>query len=265
MEKTIMANDPNNVAVYDNADIYIAPLGSTIPADVSTAFNGSWALAGIVDGDAGMALAHSADKTNYHMWSGLLGKVSRKNELVQFKFTLVEDNATTRAIIWPGSGAGVISKRVPANIMLGFETREGGKIKRYITTQYAQVDVDGDIAMGNSDPTKYPLVATIFPNASGEYFKEQSKPAISSIAITPLTLALSLAGKIIGKLVATATYSDASTADVSDAVLWNSATPAKATVASGGWVTGVATGTSNITCTMGGVTSAAPSVVTVGA
>lgn len=260
-----MANDPTNVAVYDDADVYVAPLGSPIPADAATAFSGAWSLAGIVDGDTGMALAHSADKTNFHMWSGLLGKISRKNELVQFKFTVVEDNAVTRAIIWPGSGAGVISKRVPANIMLGFETREGGKVKRFVTTQYAQVDLDGDITMNNSDPTKYALVATIFPNASGEYFKEQSKPAISSIAITALTLALSLAGKITGKLVATATYSDASTADVSDLVLWNSATPAKATVESPGYVTGVAIGTSSISCTLGGITSTAPCVVTVGA
>lgn len=260
-----MANDPTNVALYDNADVYVAPLGSPIPADASTAFSGAWSLAGIVDGDTGMALAHSADKTNYHDWQGLLVKVGRKNELVQFKFTVVEDNPVTRAIIWPGSGAGVISRRYPANIMLGFETREGGKVKRYVTTQYAQVDVDGDITMGNSDPTKYPLVATIFPNASGEYFKEQSKPSISSIAITALALALSLAGKITGKLVATATFSDASTADVSSLVLWNSATPAKATVESPGYVTGVAIGTSNISCTFGGVTSTAPCVVTVGA
>jgi len=260
-----MANDPTNVALYDNADVYIAPLGSPIPADASTAFSGAWSLAGIVDGDAGMALAHSADQTNYHDWNGLLTKVGRRNELVQFKFTVVEDNAVTRAIIWPGSGAGVISRRVPANVMVAFETREGGKVKRFVTTNYAQVDIDGDITMGNADPTKYGLVATIFPNASGEYFKEQSKPVISSIAITALTLALSLAGKITGKLVATATYSDASTADVSNLVLWNSATPAKATVDIGGYVTGVATGTSNITCTLGGVTSTAPSVVTVGA
>lgn len=260
-----MANDPTNVALYDNADVYVAPLGSPIPADAATAFSGAWSLAGIVDGDTGMALAYSADKTNYHMWNGLLGKIGRKNELMQFKFTVVEDNATTRAIIWAGSGAGVISRRTPANIMLGFELREGGKVKRFVTTQYAQVDIDGDITMGNADPTKYGLVATIFPNASGEYFKEQSKPTISSIAITALTLALSLAGKKTDKLVATATYSDATTADVSAQVLWNSATPAKATVESPGYVTGVATGTSNITCTLGGVTSTAPSVVTVGA
>ena len=260
-----MANDPTNVAVYDNADIYVAPLGSTIPANASTAFNGSWSLAGIVDGDAGMALAHSADKTNYHDWNGLLTKVSRKNELVQFKFTVVEDNAVTRGIIWPGSGAGVISRRVPANIMLAFETREGGKIKRFVTTQYAQVDIDGDITMGNADPTKFGLVATIFPNASGEYFKEQSKPTISSIAITPLTLALSLAGAYIKKLVATATYSDATTGIVSDLVLWATTDAAKATVASGGWVTGIATGSASVSCTLGGITSTAPSVVTIGA
>lgn len=260
-----MANNPDNVLLSDDIDFYVAPLGSPIPADVSTAFSGAWSLAGIIDPEAALTLAHSADKTNHFDWAGNLYKISRKNGLVEVKLSVVEDNAVTRAIIWPGSGAGVIGRRTPANIMLAYELSEGGKIKRYITTRYAQIDIDGDITMNNSDPTKYPLVATIFPDSTGEWFKEQSKPSISSIAITPPTLALSLAGKIIGKLVATATYNDATTADVSDTVLWNSATPAKATVAPGGWVTGVATGTSNVTCTLGGVSSAAPCAVTVGA
>lgn len=260
-----MANNPDNVLLSDDIDFYIAPLGSPIPADVSTAFSGAWQLAGIIDPEAALTLAHSADKTNHFDWAGNLYKIGRKNGLVEVKLSVVEDNAVTRAIIWPGSGAGVIGRRVPANIMLGYELSEGGKIKRYITTRYAQIDIDGDITMGNSDPTKYPLVATIFPDSTGEWFKEQSKPAISSIAITPITLALSLAGAITKKLVATATYSDATTADVSALVLWNSATPAKATVESPGYVTGVTIGTSNVTCTLGGVSSAAASVVTVGA
>lgn len=259
-----MANNPDNVLLTDDADVYVAPLGSPIPATAGDAFSGAWALMGMIAGDTGLALMHSADRSNFHQWNGGLAKIGRKNELMQMKFVAVEDNATTRAIIWPGSGAGVIARRVPANVMLAFEVREGGKIKRYVTTLYAQVDIDGDINMGNADPTKYPLVATIFPSATGEYFKEQGKPTVSSIAITPLTLALSLTGKIIGKLVATATFSDATTADVSDYVLWNSATPAKATVAAGGWVTSVATGTSNVSCTYSGVTSTAPCAVTVG-
>lgn len=260
-----MANNPDNVLLSDDIDFYIAPLGSPIPADASTAFSGAWQLAGLIDPDAALTIAHSVDKTPHFDWPGNLYKISRKNGLLEVKLSVLEDNAVTRSIIWPGSGVGVIGKRVPANIMLGYELREGGKIKRFVTTKYAQIDIDGDITMGNSDPVKYPLVATIFPDSAGEWFKEQSKPAISSIAITPLTLAISLAGAYIKKLVATATYSDATTADVSDAVLWNSATPAKATVAPGGWVTGVAIGTSSISCTLGGVTSTAPCVATVGA
>ena len=79
-----------------------------------------------------------------------------------------------------------------------------------------------------------------------------------------MSLALSLAGAITKPLVATATYSDSTTGVISAQATWLSATPAKATVAYG-YVTGVATGTSSISCTYGGVTSTAPSVATVAA
>ena len=59
----------------------------------------------------------------------------------------------------------------------------------------------------------------------------------------------------INSLVATATYDDASTADVTAAADWTSATPAKATVPYGaGFVLGVAAGTSVITASYGGQT-----------
>jgi hypothetical protein len=105
---------------------------------------------------------------------------------------------------------------------------------------------------------------TIFPDDAGVLFSKQAAPEIASIAITPLTLALSLGGAIIKKLTATATYTDATTGDITAKANWVSATPAKATV-SAGYVTAVATGTSSVSANFGGVVSTAPSVVTVSA
>lgn len=80
-------------------------------------------------------------------------------------------------------------------------------------------------------------------------------PALSltSIAVTPLN-----PGAAVGatqQFTATATYSDASTADITNAVTWSSSLTSVATIPSTGLATAIGAGVSNITATQG-VTSA---------
>jgi len=261
-----MSGTPANASVWADADVYVAAVGSTVPADVSTPFNGSWTLVGLLDGADGIEQARSQDVKDHYAWGGILVATSRKNFKLTQKFSVLEDNATTRGLIWPGSTATEIKVPVPGNILIAFETRTGGKVKRLISANYAQVDLDGSIKDSEEDLTKASLVATIFPTSAspGVLFTRQAVPDIASIAITPLTLALSLAGAFIKTVVATATYSDATTGVVTGSVAWASSVPAKATVAAG-YVTGLATGATNVSCSLGGITSTAPCVVTVGA
>lgn len=257
-----MSGDPANSNNWANADVYVAAIGSTIPATVGTAFNGSWTFVGLLDGDAGFQMERSVDTSDKFAWGGILVKTARRNFKQTVKFSVLEDNAATRGLIWPGSSAGTIIVPRPGFILVGFETRDdGGKVHRLISKYRAQVDVDGTYTYNETDLTKVPLMATIYPNSSGELFTEQAAPTITSIAILALTLAISTA-KPIDKLVATATYSDATTADISAQALWTTSDATKATV-SGGYVTKVAAGTANVSCSFGGVNATAPSVVTV--
>lgn len=257
-----MSGTPANASVWADADVYIATIGTALPADTSTPFSGSWSLVGLLDGGDGFEESRSEDKKDHYAWGGILVATTRKNFKLTKKFSVLEDNVATRSLIWPGSSATSIIVPKPANILIAFETRTGGKVKRLISANYAQVDVAGGIKDGEEDLTKVQLEATIFPTAGGVLFTRQAVPDIVSIAITPLTLALSLAGANIKPLTATATYSDASTGVISSQATWTSASPAKATV-DDHYVTGVATGTSNVSCSYGGVTSTAPCVVTV--
>jgi uncharacterized protein YjdB len=74
-------------------------------------------------------------------------------------------------------------------------------------------------------------------------------PYTASMAVTPDTLAADVSDATIRKLTATATASDATTADVSYLSTWTSSDPTKATVALGGWVTPVAAGSTTVTAT----------------
>ena len=260
-----MSGNSANVAIWADADVYVAPQGSPVPADAATPFSAAWSLVGLLDGDSGFEETRDQDKKEFFAWGGVLVAISRSKFKITKKFTVLEDNAVTRSLIWPGSTSTSTIVPIPADVLVAFETRTGGKVRRKIASYRAQIDVDGSISENETDLASVDLVATIFPNPSTkEIFIEQGKPNITSIAITPLTLSLSLAGANIKSVVATATYSDATTGVVTNSVLWSSSAPTKATV-SAGYVTGVATGTANVSCSLGGITSAAPCAVTVAA
>jgi len=262
-----MSGNPENASVWTEGLVWIADSLLTVdPADSAVAMPLGWNLVGILDGGEGFTSAAGfTDIKKLYGW-GSKGPVAitRKYWEETKKFTALEDNPVTRGLLYPGSAAGVISIPVIQNIKMCFELIMGGKSKRWITKNFAQVDIDGDIKENEDDLTALPFIANIFPEANGDRWVELKHPDVVSLAITPLTLALSLAGANVKPLTATATYSDATTSVVSSEATWTSAAAAKATV-DGRYVTGVATGTSNVSCTYGGITSTAPSAVTVSA
>ena len=77
--------------------------------------------------------------------------------------------------------------------------------------------------------------------------------SLISIAVTPPSP--SIAAGLTQQFVATGTYSDNSTQNLTGSVTWMSATTSVATIAAGGLATGKTAGTSNITASIGGVTS----------
>jgi hypothetical protein len=73
-----------------------------------------------------------------------------------------------------------------------------------------------------------------------------------SLAVAPTTAAIDVSDALAKKIVATATLSDATTANVSGQCTWTSSDVTKATVtgsSAGGWVLGVGAGTCTVTAT----------------
>lgn len=161
-----MAGDPANSNLWPNADVYVAPLATALPAAVDDDFPVGWDLVGLLDGDAGFSHSRDESVTDLYAWGGVLVRRSRRNLKVQVKFTALEDNAVTRALVWPGSTDSSIVTPAPERILIAFETREGDKITRLISAYQAEVEVDGEIKEGEADLTKYGLVATIYPDAA---------------------------------------------------------------------------------------------------
>jgi hypothetical protein len=177
----------------------------------------------------------------------------------------------TKANLWTDADVYVstnLSAALPADAdtpfgvdwdLVGFETREGEKVRRLITALYGEVSLDGDHGENETDLESATLACTIFPTSDGDLFHRQRTPVLDSISVAPATL--SVADGEIGALTATATYSDSSTGNVTSAATWSSSDPTKATV-SAGFVTGIAAGTATVTATYGGQTDTCAVTVT---
>ncbi len=247
-----MAGDPLKANLWTDADVYISTnLSATLPANAAIPFGPDWDLVGLLDGDDGFPESRDEDTDDKFAWGGILVRTSRQHFKLTKSFTALEDNDTTYSLLWPGSSPTQIVVPRPARVRIAFETREGDKVRRLISAQYAEVALDGDHGENESDLESMTFAATIFPTSGGVLFDRQTTPILTALDVSPATKSLTVGQ--IGSLTATATYDDSSTADVTSACTWSTSAASKATVTSG-YVTGVAAGSATITAAYQGQT-----------
>jgi hypothetical protein len=247
-----MSGDPTRANLWTDADVYISTnLNAALPADAGAPFGADWQLVGLLNGDDGFPETRDEDTNDLFAWGGILVRTSRQHFKLTKAFTALEDNDTTRSLIWPGSTATRIKVPRPARVKVAFETREGDKIRRLITSQYAECSLDGDHGENETDLESATIACVIFPTSDGWLFERQSTPVITSLVVAPDTLAQ--AAGDIDALTATAHYDDGTTANITTEATWISSAPAVATVTAG-FVTGVAAGTANVSASYGGQT-----------
>ena len=90
-----------------------------------------------------------------------------------------------------------------------------------------------------------------------------AQKTVTSIAVTPPTVSFSAGSS--QQLTATATYSDGSTANVTSTVAWTAANASVATVNSAGLATGVGSGSTSVSATLGGISGSDMLAVAAGA
>lgn len=255
-----MAGDPTKANLWTDADVYVSwDLSATLPADANTPFGPAWFQIGLLDGDEGFPESREEDTDDKFAWGGVLVRTSRNHFKLTKAFTALEDNETTRRLVWPGSTATKIKVPKPERVKIAFETREGEKVRRLASSLYAECNLDGDHGENETDLESATIVATIFPTAEGDLFDRQATPTLESISVTPS--ALSVAATEIGAVVATATYSDETTGDVTADCSWSSSDPTKATVTAG-FITGIAAGSATVTASYLGQTDTVAVTVT---
>lgn len=172
-----MSGNPDDANVWADADVYVAPLGTSLPANAAAAWPAGWKLIGLLDGDAGHVETREEEKTDHNAWGVGVIKTTRRNHKRTVKWTALEDNETVRSILDPGStltaDGGTIVVPRPVDMLIGFETLDGDRKKRRISASRAQTDVSGDVTVAEGQLEKYPFTTTIYPNGDGELYIEQ--------------------------------------------------------------------------------------------
>jgi hypothetical protein len=172
-----MTGNAENTSLWDGADVFIAPEGTEGPADVVTPWAAAWKAAGLLDGEEGFSESRDGDTSEHYAWGGVLFKRTSSKHKRTFKFVALEDNDVTFALVNPGStrtsvgGVRTGKIKVPKGyrFAIGFEVREGDKVKRRIV-KHAEVQEVGEIKESESEPTVYEITVLVFPEADGTLY-----------------------------------------------------------------------------------------------
>ncbi|MHB8091524.1 MAG: Ig-like domain-containing protein [Syntrophales bacterium] len=125
-------------------------------------------------------------------------------------------------------------------------------------TGVATINSASGLAVGVAIGTS--VITADFDGKSGSANLTVTVAALSSIAVTPLTASTPMG--LTKTFVATGTFTDGTTRDISNIATWSSGTVAVATVVSPGVATGQSIGTATITATSGGKSGSATLNVT---
>ncbi len=184
-----MSGDTANAALWTNADVYKADLGAVEPTDVLTAWDAAWEAAGLLDGEEGFTESRDEDSSEFYAWGGILVKKTKSKHKRTIKFVAMEDNPVVFDLVNPGSTRGtpdvsgntVSTIKVPTvdEFAIGFEVRDGDKIKRRIVKR-AMVEEIGEIKESENEPTVYEITVVLFPEADGTLYTEISGPATAA-------------------------------------------------------------------------------------
>lgn len=174
-----MAGNTANAQLWTNADVYIAPVNTDGPTDVTTAWPAGWNAVGLLDGDEGFTMTRDEDSNDYYAWGGILVKSTKSKHKRQVKFSALEDNDTVFELVNPGStrttagGLTTSDVKVPlqTEFAIGFELRDGDTVKRRIVKR-ASVDSVDDYKEGEADMSVYALTVTLYPDADGVLYRE---------------------------------------------------------------------------------------------
>jgi hypothetical protein len=184
-----MANTATNVSVGKPAvagSIYVAPLGTTLPTDTSTALDAAFKSLGFVSED-GVTNSNSMETDDIKEWGGATVLSLQTSKDDTFQFTLIEAlNADVLKTVYGASNVtGTLATGLtikanaddPAQYSWVVEMVLRGGVAKRIVIPAASITELGDIAYTTNDAIGYEVTLTATPDSAGNTHYEYLKSA----------------------------------------------------------------------------------------
>ncbi|MFJ4418291.1 hypothetical protein [Streptomyces sp. NPDC088925] len=172
-----MANDADNVRVGLNGSVYIAPKGTTAPADLSSPWGTGWVDLGYLSDD-GVSLEYSTDSEDINAWQSLspVRKVLTSVNMT-LGFTAIELKTSTITLYFPSAtmedNAGTVHKLsipaapTPDERAIGLEWRDGDITNRLVVAR-GEVTDRGAITIGRSAAVGLEMTVSAYADSAPE-------------------------------------------------------------------------------------------------
>lgn len=168
------AGDPQNVNAWADALVYIAPIGTSLPANAAASFPVGWEPVGLLDGDAGFEFGRAWDTTDFKAWGVGVFFTSEKGYKETVKWSCFDETPTVRQeLLYPGSTESSIVVPRPKRLLMAFETTIDTDVLRLITAGFSKT-MPPPVMVKEGEPSKYEFETTIFPDADGQLYVRQA-------------------------------------------------------------------------------------------
>jgi hypothetical protein len=173
-----VSNDADNVRVALNGSVFLAPVGTTGPTDLTTAWGASWQDLGYLSDD-GVSLEYSTDVEDINAWQSL-SPVRRVLTSVDMTlgFTAIELKAATITAYFPDSTITEVTEDTvwrldipaapgPDERAVGLEWVDGTITNRLIIPR-AEITDRGAITLGRSSAVGLEMTVSAYASSAPE-------------------------------------------------------------------------------------------------
>lgn len=176
-------NDASNVSFGKpkaTGAVFVAPAGTALPTDATTALAAAYKGLGYVSED-GLVNSVETDTENVNAWGGDLVLVGQTAFAETFMVNLIETNPEALKVYYGEDNVTVSGESITIkqnsgmlpNCIVVFEiVLTGGRIKRIVVPNAQIVDRSGEITYVDGEPIAYPALFQAYPDTNGNSHTE---------------------------------------------------------------------------------------------
>lgn len=178
-------NDATNVSFGKpkaEGAVYVAPLGTALPTNATSALNAAFKGLGYVSED-GLVNSVETDTESVTAWGGDTVLSGQTSFTEMFTVNLIETNADTLAVYYGEDNVTVDGVTGDITVKQNSKTLDpvsvvfeivltGGRIKRIVVPNAQITDRSGEITYVDGEPIAYPAVFMAYPDANGDTHSE---------------------------------------------------------------------------------------------